>query len=494
MGYVRELPTIGRDIGSVLLLIGGASLLPIIVGCIYQEWYALPWMGTSTAAMLGLGGALRLLPQNNIPPRASLSIAATAIIWVLVGLLGCFPFIFVGMPIIDAAFESMSAWTGTGFSLATNLEDWPKTILLWRSFMQWIGGLGIVAFSLTIASSSGLVTQNLYRSEGRSESFMPSVIATAMQMWKIYLVLTLIAILAILLTGLNLWDAVNVAFCAVSTGGMSIYSEGIIHFDNLALEMVLIPIMIAGAIPFRLYYVTYVSRSIRGILHDKLLQMLVGVFLIVSAVLVIELSVTGMPLLDTLRESLFMASTAVSSTGFQNTNFAGWGVAPIFFLSIIVIIGGAPGSTAGGIKLNRIQVMFEALTWWIRKTLRSPRTIVPMRHDGKPIYGTNTENLIAKSLILVMLYLLLLTITLVIFLHDPYFSENLLGTIYDLFSCIGNNGSSTGVIGPLMPDYAKVILFIVMWVARLEVIPVLILVLGIIRGFDPRKGSKRRAE
>jgi len=95
---------------------------------------------------------------------------------------------------------------------------------------------------------------------------------------------------------------------------------------------------------------------------------------------------------------------------------------------------------------------------------------------------------------LVMLYLLLLTITLVIFLHDPYFSENLLGTIYDLFSCIGNNGSSTGVIGPLMPDYAKVILFIVMWVARLEVIPVLILVLGIIRGFDPHKGSKRRAE
>lgn len=492
MGYLRELPAIGRDIGSVLLLIGAATLLPIIVGCLYQEWYALPWMASSTAAMLGLGGILHLLPKNTKPPRASLSISATAVIWALVGFLGCFPFIFAGMPFIDAAFESMSAWTGTGFTLTTNLEDWPKTILLWRSLMQWIGGLGIVAFMLTVASRSGLVTQNLYRSEGGSESFMPSVIATAFQMWKIYLILTLIAIVAILLTGLSLWDAVNVAFCAIATGGMSIYAVGITHFDNLALEMVLIPIMLAGAIPFRLYYIIYVSRSFREILHDRVLHMIIGVFLLVSAVLIVELSVSGMPLVDTLREGLFMAGTVVSSTGFQNTTFAGWGMAPILFLSIFLLIEGGQGSTSGGIKLNRIQVMFEALGWWFRKTLRSPRAVVPMRHDGKPIYGKYAEGLIAKSLLLILLYLLLLVGTLIVFLHDPYFSTNLANTVYDLCSCIGNNGSSTGVVGPLMPDYAKIILFFVMWVARLEIIPALILGWGILRGFDTQKGSKKR--
>ena len=492
MGYLGELPAIGRDIGSVLLLIGAATLLPIIVGCLYQEWYALPWMASSTAAMLGLGGILHLLPKNTKPPRASLSISATAVIWALVGFLGCFPFIFAGMPFIDAAFESMSAWTGTGFTLTTNLEDWPKTILLWRSLMQWIGGLGIVAFMLTVASRSGLVTQNLYRSEGGSESFMPSVIATAFQMWKIYLILTLIAIVAILLTGLSLWDAVNVAFCAIATGGMSIYAVGITHFDNLALEMVLIPIMLAGAIPFRLYYIIYVSRSFREILHDRVLHMIIGVFLLVSAVLIVELSVSGMPLVDTLREGLFMAGTVVSSTGFQNTTFAGWGMAPILFLSIFLLIEGGQGSTSGGIKLNRIQVMFEALGWWFRKTLRSPRAVGPMRHDGKPIYGKYAEGLIAKSLLLILLYLLLLVGTLIVFLHDPYFSANLANTIYDLCSCIGNNGSSTGVVGPLMPDYAKIVLFFVMWVARLEIIPALILGWGILRGFDTQKGSKKR--
>ncbi|MDO9522990.1 MAG: TrkH family potassium uptake protein [Methanocorpusculum sp.] len=494
MGYLRELPAIGRDIGSVLLLIGAATLLPIIVGCLYQEWYALPWMATSTVAMLGIGGLLHLLPKNTKPPRASLSISATAVIWALVGFLGCFPFIFAGMPFLDAVFESMSAWTATGFSLATNLEDWPNTILLWRSLMQWIGGLGIVAFTLTVASRSGLVTQNLYRSEGGSESFMPSVIATAFQMWKIYLTLTLIAILAILLTGLSLWDAVNIAFCAIATGGMSIYADGITHFNNFALEMVLVPIMLAGAIPFRLYYVIYVSRSFREILHDRILHMLIGVFILVSAVLIVELFTAGMPLMDTLRESLFMASSVVSSTGFQNTTFAGWGMAPILFLSIFLMIEGGQGSTSGGIKLNRIQIMFEAFSWWFRKTLQSPRAVVPIRHDGKPLYGKAGETLITKSLLVILLYVLLMIGTLIVLLHDPYFSQNLAGTIYDLCSCIGNNGSSTGVIGPLMPDYSKVIIIFVMWITRLEIIPVLILIWGILRGFDTQKGTRKRDE
>ncbi len=156
------------------------------------------------------------------------------------------------------------------------------------------------------------------------------------------------------------------------------------------------------------------------------------------------------------------------------------------------MIEGGQGSTSGGIKLNRVQVMFEALGWWFKKTLQSPRAVIPMRHGGKPIYGKEGETLIAKSLLMILLFLLLLLGTLIVFLHDPYFSANLGNTIYDLCSCIGNNGSSTGVAGPLMPDYAKVIMFFVMWVARLEIIPVLILAWGILRGFDTQKNAHRR--
>lgn len=151
--------------------------------------------------------------------------------------------------------------------------------------MQWIGGLGIIAFTLTVASRSGLVARGLYRSEGRSEAFMPSVIATAFQMWKIYVVLTIISLLAIMATGLDLWDAVNVAFCAISTGGMSIYADGISHFQNFGLEIVVIPIMLAGALPFRLYYLVCTNRSFKEIVSDRVLHLLVAVFFLVAAVL-----------------------------------------------------------------------------------------------------------------------------------------------------------------------------------------------------------------
>lgn len=490
MGIVRELASVGHDLGAVFLLIGLATILPLGVGAYYQEWDALSVMGQTTLLYLILGGALRFLPKGDIKSRNSLSIAATALVWVFVSFLGCLPFLFTGMNLLDAAFESMSAWTGTGFSLATNIEEWPKTLLLWRSFMQWIGGLGIIALTLTVVNKAGLVTRGLYRSEGRSEAFMPSVIATAFQMWKIYVVLTVISLLAIMATGLNLWDAVNVAFCAISTGGMSIYANGIMHFQNLGLEMVLIPIMLAGALPFRLYYLAYTNHSFKEILSDRVLHLLVTVFLLVAAFLTCDLVLfNDYTLLDAVREGFFMAGTAISSTGFQNTTLAGWEMASILFLAVFLLIGGAPGSTAGGIKLDRVQVMFEAMIWWFRRTVVSSRAYILMRHDGKTVAGKDADMLIAKSLLLIILYILLVVATLVILLHDPYFSKDVMGTVYDVFSCVGNNGSSAGIVGAGMPDYAKVVMYVVMWISRLEIIPVIILVWGLLRKFEWHLGS-----
>ena len=490
MGIFRELASVGHDVGAVFLLIGLATFLPLGVGAYYQEWDAFFVMGQATILFLLLGAALRLLPKGSKPARNSLSIAATALIWVFVSFLGCLPFLFTGMGVLDAAFESMSAWTGTGFTLATNVEEWPKTLLFWRSFMQWIGGLGIIAFTLTVASRSGLVARGLYRSEGRSEAFMPSVIATAFQMWKIYVVLTIISLLAIMATGLDLWDAINVAFCAISTGGMSIYADGISHFQNFGLEMVVIPIMLAGALPFRLYYLVYTNRSFKEIVSDRVLHLLVAVFFLVAAVLTCDLVLfSDYTLIDAVREGFFMAGTAISSTGFQNTTMAGWSAAMILFLAVFTLIEGGSGSTSGGIKLDRIQVMFEAMVWWFRKTIVSPRAYIPMRHDGKPVAGKDADMLIAKSLLLIILYILLVVATLVILLHDPYFSKDVIGTMYDVFSCVGNNGSTTGLVGPDMPDYSKVVMYVAMWIGRLEIIPVIILVWGMLRRFEWHLGS-----
>ncbi|MDV0443211.1 TrkH family potassium uptake protein [Methanorbis rubei] len=494
MGLIRELASVGRDLGAVFFLLGVATLLPIVIGVYYQEWHALGAILQATLLFFAIGIFLRFLPKGNKPARNSLSIAATALIWVFVSSIGCIPFMITGMSFLDASFESMSAWTGTGFTFAPHIEEWPRTLLVWRSFMQWVGGLGIIAFTLTVASRSGLITRGLYRSEGHSEAFMPSVIATAFQMWKIYFVLTIISVLAIMATGLDMWDAVNVGFSAISTGGLSIYADGISHFNNIGLEMVLIPIMLAGALPFRLYYVLYTQGSLKDVLSDRILHLMIAVFLFVSTVLTLDLYFSGFSLTEAAREGLFMAGSGISSTGFQNTTMAGWGAATILFLAVFVVIEGGTGSTSGGIKLDRIQVMFEAMIWWFRKTIVSPRAYIPMRHNGRSIASKEADMLIAKSLLLILLYILMIVVVLIILLHDPYFSKDVIGTMYDVFSCVGNNGSTSGAIGPDMPEYAKVILYLAMWIGRLEIIPVIILIWGIFRGFEwhSRNGPSRK--
>jgi len=170
MELIKELPALGRNLGPGIFFIGLASITAIIVGCIYQEWEAIRWMLLVPLILCSLGAIFWLLPKKRMKdPRNGSSIAATAVVWMLVGLCGALPFLYIEPNFINSAFESVSAWTGTGFSVTANIESWPKTLLFWRSFMQWIGGLGFIALALTIGKRSGLLRRGLYRSEGRTE-------------------------------------------------------------------------------------------------------------------------------------------------------------------------------------------------------------------------------------------------------------------------------------------------------------------------------------
>jgi trk system potassium uptake protein TrkH len=157
-------------------------------------------------------------------------------------------------------------------------------------------------------------------------------------------------------------------------------------------------------------------------------------------------------------KDFFMSGAIISSTGFQNTNMAKWGVATILFLVVFALIGGGADSTSGGIKLDHIQVMFEATVWWFKKTIASPRAYILMRHDGMSVECEDADILIVKSLLMIILYILMVTATLVILLHDPCFSKGIVGTMYDVLSCVGNNGSKAGFVGPGLPDYSKIMM------------------------------------
>ena len=211
-------------------------------------------MAAVPAIFFLLGLVLKRLPRNERENRLSTALCSVALFWFACAIVCGIPFMLgLNMSFTDSLFEGMAGWTGTAFTMMQSLDTAPHTLLFWRSFMQWIGGIGIIAFVIALAGSTGLFRGKRYRTESREEPLMPSIISTGRAIWKIYGFLTFIAIGLILFTGLSLWDSVNLALTTISTGGFTLHSGGILSYHNIMLELLLIPLMIAGALPIRLF-------------------------------------------------------------------------------------------------------------------------------------------------------------------------------------------------------------------------------------------------
>ncbi|MCK9306802.1 MAG: TrkH family potassium uptake protein, partial [Methanoculleus sp.] len=195
MDRIEQFSTIAPDIGNIFRYMSVATAAPLLVAVIYREWDMILPMASVPVVLLLLGMLLRRVPRDDREAPLSAALMAVALIWLVIAMVSALPFCLgLGVPYLDAVFEAMSGWTDTGLTMMRSVEDLPRTLLFWRSLMQWLGGLGIVAFTIAMASRTGLTQFRLYRSEGRSEALMPSVVATGFEMWKIYLVLTAVSI------------------------------------------------------------------------------------------------------------------------------------------------------------------------------------------------------------------------------------------------------------------------------------------------------------
>ena len=233
MDRIEQFSTIAPDIGNIFRYISIVTAMPLLVALIYQEWDMILPMASVPIALVLLGTLLIQVPRREREAPLSIALMAVALIWLVCALTSALPFTLgLDVSYLDALFEAMSGWTDTGLTMMRSVDDLPRTLLFWRSLMQWLGGIGIVAFTIAMASRSGLTQFRLYRSEGRSEALMPSAVATGHEMWKIYLVLTILSVGLILLSGVPLWDSVNIALSAISTGGFSLHSEGIPFYNN----------------------------------------------------------------------------------------------------------------------------------------------------------------------------------------------------------------------------------------------------------------------
>ena len=485
MDRVEQFSIIAPDIGNIFRYMSAATALPLVVAGIYREWDMILPMASVPIVLFLLGTLLVRVPRREREAPLSAALMAVALIWLIIALVSALPFTLgLGISYLDAVFEAMSGWTDTGLTMMRSVEDLPRTLLFWRSLMQWLGGIGIIAFTVAMASRTGLTQFRLYRSEGRSEALMPSVVATGMEMWKIYLVLTAVSIGLILLSGIPLWDAVNIALVAIATGGFSVHSQGIPFYNNPFLEILIIPVMIAGALPFKLYYLLYRQKGVRFFddQQARLLVMLVALGIFVIAWDLVTLTGTDIP--TAVRQALFMSAAAVTSTGFQVASPNEWASVTVLFLSMLMVIGGAAGSTAGGIKLSRVVLGFESLVWWFRRMFVSGKVLVPFKYDGRVIPKNVAELEVSRNMLIIMLYFLTIFVATILVMHLQPTAFDSSNVIFEVVSAMSNNGISTGFVSPDMTDPAKVLFIMVMWIGRLEIIPVIMLITGVFKGFD----------
>ena len=485
MKRLEHIAMIAHDMGLIFEFLGLVSFLPFVALAAFGEWTLLLPLASAPLTFLLLGFAISHIPYRDIEPSLSVTLSAVTLAWLAIALIGALPFFFgLGLSYTDSVFEAMSGWTGTGFSLISSPDTTPFTLLFWRSFIQWIGGIGIIAFAISLRRKTRTSLFRMYRAEGREEELVPASVSTGRRMWMIYIVLTVAFTGLIMLTGIPLWDSLNLVMTAIATGGFFVHAGGLAYYHNPLLEILLIPVMLAGAVPFKIFLLLYNGKVI-AMFRDQTVQALLLIAGIGSIVTSLDLFIfTNTPLTTAFRQGVFTAVSGLCTCGFQNSNPHAWAVIPLSVVSFLMFIGGAMGSAAGGVKVNRIIIAYDGIRWWFRRFFVSSRVSVPLRFAGRPVSKELSELSISKNLLVIVVYVLTIFIATVITLHVYITSFRLEEVIFEIVSALSNAGLSVGFIGPSSPVAIKWVFILLMWLGRLEIVPVVVIVMGTLKGIQ----------
>jgi trk system potassium uptake protein TrkH len=409
--------------------------------------------------------------------------------WLLLALIGAIPFLFmseyginVGMDPISAFFESVAGWTGTGLTMVVHENLLPRTLQFWRTIMQWIGGVGVIVLTLAVLARPGTGSFTLYKSEGREQKMKPSVVSTVRTIWWIFVLYTLIGIAVLLLigalspNGMTPWEAINHAMTGLATGGFSVTDNSMTSYNTLT-QFVTTILMILGAIAFVTHYDLLKGRITRFFSDVQTKALLVLLFLGVAVLVFFNIndpSYAGNAL-RAIKESGFQFVSALTCTGFATTGIAQWSEPTRLILSFAMVVGGAAGSTAGGIKLFRFVLLTKGTGWRIKKALSTPRRVFVHRLGEKALSTNDAFEIVNEAAIISFMWLFLLFIGILI-LSYLLPSQSLTNIIFEVCSAQGNVGLTSGITSPTMPGLAKIILIFNMWIGRLEIIPILVFV------------------
>ena len=449
-----------------------------------------------TACITGFIGLVMYLIGRRIKKTMQIkdTFLVVALSWILFSVFGMLPFLFSHTMdnVTDAFFETMSGFTTTGATVLGNIDSLPHGILFWRSLMQWLGGLGIVVFTLAFLPSvaKGSKKMSLFAAEAPGlnvEKLAPTMQGTSRVLWLIYIILTLLCAVCYYLGPMNIFDAVCHAFATIATGGFSTHQASIGYFQSNYLEYICSMFMFLAGINFATYHFLVVRRF-DVIRRNEELRWYVGL-VVANVVLFIvlflfapnadgvtesQLAVFPEGVNDTVRTSLFQVTSLLSNTGFQasNYNYDMWGMLFIIPTLLLMVIGGCAGSTSGGIKVIRIIVLFKYIKNGMNEIIH-PNRMFSIKVSDQTVDNSSVKRVVAffaLFMILLMLNILVL----------PIMGMNLWDSCCAFFACVSNFGPGSGLTGPsgsyaAVPQAAKWLLSFDMLVGRLEIFTILML-------------------
>jgi trk system potassium uptake protein TrkH len=355
---------VANYLGKLIISVGLYLLLPLF-SLLFYPTEINHLLHFIVPAVLGvIGGSIILKLSDGVTDLDIDFKEASLVVFIVWGVavgLGSIPFISSGqLNLIDAIFESMSGWSTTGLSMM-DVEQTPKIFLLWRSVMQYIGGLGFVV----LVMSSLLKTHDfdLYQAEGRDDRFGSKLMDTAKIIVKIYLFYTIIGIVMYFLAGMNLFDAINHAMSALSTGGFSTKAASMGYWNSSIINLITMGLMLLGTVSFAIHYRLLIKRELQ-VINDAELKL--GVVLIPSfTILITGLALFGTQFSAGMEDIVFSVISALSSAGLGTVSFGAWPAASLLLLTILMIIGGGVGATAGGLKQERVIALWKSMIWGI---------------------------------------------------------------------------------------------------------------------------------
>ena len=468
--------TVFFTLGLLQIILGLSMIIPIIAQILYNETDA-GFIGSGLISIVF--GMLFFLSNLDHDKKINLQQAfvLTSLSWLSIAVFGSLPFIFskLDLSITDAFFESMSGITTTGSTIITNLDVAPKGILLWRAMLQWLGGIGIIIMAITLMPIMNVGGMQLFKisSSDTTEKVMPKTKEIAIRLILIYSCLTTLCLIIYKICGMNLFDSFTHSMTTIATGGFSNYNESIGYFKNPYIEITSIFFILCGSIPF-IVYLKFLNGERSIFKSDTQIKGFLKILFISILILFLYLSLINKSFTEISFLSVsFNVISILTGTGYVTDNFSNWGNFPLIFFLILMFIGGCAGSTSCGIKIFRVQILYEFFSNQIKKIIY-PHGIFNLK------YGKQNINNKFMSSVITFIYLYVVIFFIVTALLSVS-GLDLITSISAAATSISNVGPGLGDnIGPngnfsSLSDYSKWILSFAMILGRLELFAILVL-------------------